>query len=216
MRSPDAVTRTINVTLSIDATTRKMLELGMNPNDAPRFREFGVRLTGDMVRHDGKRLKNGDDYEWLIAGLERDTEPPGDVLFIECMNSEPQLWVEIWLARIVPKDGTVYAEMRWRPGEGVTIGIHGPLETFRDDEKKARAALDHMIRRVTGRPPRDAALAIDIARWHDEDGLTHKAIAERLHWPLSPDEHGTPRRSARVADHIKYGRELLRTEKPSQ
>ncbi len=216
MSNADATTRTINVTLNIHPLIRKMLELGMNPDDAPRFREFGLTVAGDMVRHDGKTLGAGDEYEWQIAGLERDTQPPGDVFFIECTDPETPLWVEIWLARLVPKDCTVYAELRWRPGTGVTIGIHGPIETFRDDEKRARAALDHMIRRATGRPSRDAARAKNIARWHDEDGLTHKQIAARLGWSLSSDEHGTPRRSARVADHIKYGRELLRTEKSSQ
>lgn len=56
---------------------------------------------------------------------------------------------------------------------------------------------------------RDDLLSVQLAIWHYECGLTHKQIAECLDWPLTRDEYGVPRRSDRVRDHIRAGRELI-------
>jgi hypothetical protein len=187
------------------------------------MRSITIDITGVPVDQEGTPFAHGSDDRFYFFGVCFDTEPddgPGSMVYgppfyahdDHCWYAVPVGWIQAWLTRIQPNSCPLYAQRVWRPGQEATCDIRGyQRKHTKRDRARAEYALElltHVAELQPGRPRRDEALARQIASWHDDDGLTHKEIAKRLGWPLSPDAYGTPCRSAAVQEYINVGRRL--------
>lgn len=204
-----------------------MRDLGIPEELSDRMRCIYTQI-GDVVDQDGTPFARESQYMLYVFGVWFDTVPD-DGPWIP-VNGHPfydyddERWytapiggIQAWLTRVQPVECSLYAQRKWRPGREASCEIRGfQRKHTRRDRQMAEHALERLaesgaLRR--GRPRRDEALAIEIASLHDDHHLTYKQIAQRFDWPLSPDEHATPRRSARATDYTRLGRRLRGTEK---
>lgn len=151
---------------------------------------------------------------WVgIFGVLRDGLPPPEEISLTIdPDGDAPAWVQIWRFTAWKEGSSIAAELRCPPDRESSVTVGG-LEMPHDPEDLQDVLQTIRLYALTlpkgaGRPARDEALAIQCAVWHDDEGLTHKQIAERLGWRLSVDEHLTPRRSAAVKGHIDSGRKL--------
>ena len=99
--------------------------------------------------------------------------------------------------------------------EPIHLYIDVDVDTRETDVRRAFSVISAGREKQPNLKVRDSLDAVQCAVLSDQYGWTHKQIAERFQWRLTPDEIGTPRRSDRVADHIALGREILKGKLPA-
>ncbi len=95
--------------------------------------------------------------------------------------------------------------------------VIGP-QTSDDDVREALRwiATSQRDRRGRGRPPRDPLTAVQCAIWRDRYRWTNHQIAKHLGWPTTKDDYGVERHSNRASQHVRLGRQILRSKKSAQ
>jgi hypothetical protein len=197
-----------------------------------RVRCISIYIADVPVDQDGAPFVHGSGYRLWLFGVWYDVTPddgPGVAIYAASFypkgdrrrstlpNAAPIGWIQAWLTRVLPDGSPLYAQRKWEPGTEASCDIRGyERKHTKRDRARAEYALElltHVAELQPGRPRRDDDLALRIVHWFDDEEWTERQIAEHLGWHLSADEHGTPRRSARVQGYVGRGRELRMQEK---
>ncbi len=198
-----------------------MVELGMSRNPGMVVAQLHQHFMSGMGRFQGQEITGTRPISVGVFGIVRAGLPPPDEISLTIgTDDDSPVWVQIWRFTAWREGSSIAAELRCPPGQETSVTLRG-LEMPHDSKDLHDVLQTIRLYALTlpqgaGRPARDETQAIQCAIWHDDEGLTHKEIAERLGWHLSLDEHLTPRRSSRVKAHIDLGRKLRGQKKPEQ
>lgn len=198
-----------------------MEELGMPKTPDMVIAQLHQHFMGGMGRFRGQEITGARPISVGIFGIVRaGLPPPAEISLTIDPDGDSPVWMQIWRFAAWKEKSSIVAELRCPPGRETSVTLRG-LEMPHDPKDLQDVLQTIRLYALTlppgaGRPARDETQAIQCAIWHDDEGSTHKEIAERLGWHLSLDEHLTPRRSSRVKAHIDLGRKLRGQKKLEQ
>lgn len=123
---------------------RIMEDLDMPADQHRRFMNLTVGMSSPPIDGEGKPFRGGTDYTVVAWGLRVHGPPTEGPLFESFMpgGQGTLLRMQCFLMYAIPMGCSLYAAMRWRPGDTMRLSLHGFEEPHkREDEDRARIGL---------------------------------------------------------------------------